>query len=290
MTVQIGDEIDGCAVDITAGGRLRSLVLAGRERLLGEPASGIEPSIGWGCYVMAPFVGRVADGAVRWGGRAAKLPLNSGGQAIHGAVYDRPWDVVAHTPASVTLACNFDPGRWPFRGSMTQRIEIARGRMTLEAEILAEEPMPAAIGWHPWLRKDGADIHVGVQSDSVLRLTPALIPTGELEPVDERTDLRARPSLAGHRLDDVFVSVESPAVVEWPDLELVLAFERPVHAVVVYNHPQAVCVEPMTAWPDSIRLAEVGRMDTGLISLAAGERLRASTRWSWTTRSNTPTA
>jgi galactose mutarotase-like enzyme len=233
---------------------------------------------------MAPFVGRVSEGTVCWGGRTARLPLNDGRQAIHGAVFDLPWDVTAQTPESVTLACTFDPARWPFRGSMTQRVAIARGRMTLEAEILAGEPMPAAIGWHPWLRTDGADLRVGVQSDSILRLAPELIPTGELEPVNERTDLRACPSLAGHQLDDVFVSVASPVVVDWPDLELVLAFERPVAAVVVCSHPQAVCVEPATAWPDSIRLAATGRTDTGLVSLEAGERLRASTSWSWTSR------
>jgi galactose mutarotase-like enzyme len=284
MIVTIGDEVDGCAVDTAAGGRLSSLVLAGHERLLGEPALGIEPSIGWGCYVMAPFVGRVFEGTICWHGRMAKLPLNSGRHAIHGAVFDVPWEVAAQTPESVTLACTFDPGRWPFRGSMTQRVAIARGLMTLEAEILAEEPMPAAIGWHPWLRSSGADLCVGVQSESVLELAPDLIPTGEMEPVDARTDLRARPSLAGHGLDDVFVAVNSPVVIDWPDLELALAFEHPVRTVVVYTHPQAVCVEPATAWPDSIRLAATGRNDTGLVSLAAGERLRASTSWSWTVR------
>jgi galactose mutarotase-like enzyme len=82
--------------------------------------------------------------------------------------------------------------------------------------------------------------------------------------------------------------VESPVVVDWPDLKLVLAFERPVAAVVVNSHPQAVCIEPATAWPDSIRLAATGRNDTGLVSLAAGERLRASTSWSWTTRPSAP--
>jgi aldose 1-epimerase len=284
MIVKIGDEIDGCAVDTSAGGRLCSLVLAGRERLLVEPAAGAEPSTGWGCYVMAPFVGRVFEGTVHWGGRTATLPLNNGRHAIHGAVFDVPWEVAAQTPESVTLACAFDPARWPFRGSMTQRVAIARGQMTLEVEILAEEPMPAAIGWHPWLRSPGANLRVGVQSDSVLQLAPDLIPTGELEPVDARTDLRARPSLVGHRLDDVFVAVRSPIAVDWPDLELTLAFEHPVQSVVVYAHPQAVCVEPATAWPDSIRLAATGRNDTGLVSLAAGERLRASTSWSWVVR------
>ena len=283
MIVRIGDEVDGCTVDATSGGRLRSIVMAGRERLLGEPAPGADRSMGWGCYLMAPFVGRVRNGELSWGGLTTTLPINAGAHAIHGAVFDRPWDVVSQTSESVTLACGFDRARWPFRGSMTQTVAITRGRLTLEAEILAEEAMPAAIGWHPWFRKDGYDVRVGVQSDSVLRLAPDLIPTGELAPVDTRTDLRTRPSLGDRRLDDVYASVASPVVVEWPDLELVIAFDRPVSAVVVYNHhPQAACVEPATAWPDSIRLAGSGRTDTGLVSLAAGERLRASTSWSWT--------
>ena len=248
--------------------------------------AGLEPSIAWGCYLMAPFVGRVNEGNAIWGGRSLRLPLNDGRHSIHGAVFDAEWTVTERTPSSLTMACRFDQARWPFRGSMTQRVAIAGGRLTLEAEILAEEPMPAAIGWHPWFRSDGADLRVGVQSDSVLRLAPDLTPTGELLPVDSRTDLRARPGLAGLRLDDVFVSVASPVVLDWPDLELLVAFERPVAAVVVYSHPQAACVEPTTAWPDSIRLAATGRLDTGLVTLAAGERLQASTSWSWTTRAS----
>jgi aldose 1-epimerase len=290
VIVRIGNEVDSCTVDVTSGGRLASIIMAGRERLLGEPAPGIEHSIGWGCYLMAPFVGRVRNGEISWGGRTAKLPINAGAHAIHGAVFDRPWNVLAQSLESVTLACEFAPDRWPFRGSMTHTISISRGRLTLAAEILAEEPMPAAIGWHPWLRKDGADVRVGVQSDSIVRLEPDLIPTGELEPVDSRTDLRARPILGDRRLDDVFVDVKSPVVVDWPDLELVMTFDRPVGTFVVFNHPDAACVEPGTAWPDSIRLAASGRTDTGLVSLAAGERLRASTVWSWTTRHAAPSS
>jgi aldose 1-epimerase len=257
-------------------------VLAGRERLLTEPAAGIDPPIAWGCYVMAPFVGRIRDGHLSWGGRMVQLPLNHGSHAIHGAVFDRPWQVVEQTTSSLTLACAFEPERWPFRGSMTQKLSIGRGQATIEAEILADDPMPAAIGWHPWFRSDGATLRVAVQSDATLRLEPGLIPTGELEPIDERTDLRAGPGLAGHRLDDVYAATRSPMVVEWPDLELVLAFEKPVGCAVVFNHPQAACVEPMTAWPDAINLQAAGRTDTGLVSLAAGERLRATTRLTWT--------
>ena len=40
MIVKIGDEIDGVSIDTSAGGRLASWVMAGRERLLVEPADG----------------------------------------------------------------------------------------------------------------------------------------------------------------------------------------------------------------------------------------------------------
>ncbi len=287
MIVQIGDGTDGFSVDTTAGGRLRSVIMAGRERLLTEAAEGVDPPIARGCYVMAPFVGRVLNGKVSWGGRSATLPLNHGAHAIHGAVFDVPWQVTGQTADSVSLACEFDPLRWPFRGSMTQQLTIARGRLTLEAEILAEEPMPAAIGWHPWFRTDGVDVRAEVRSAATLRLGPDLIPTGDLDPVDDRTDLRARPSMVGRRLDEVFVAVESPCTVDWPDLELTIAFERPVGAAVVFHHPDAVCVEPITAWPDSIRLAAAGKTETGLVNLGAGERLRAATTWTWQTRQDT---
>lgn len=288
MIIEVGDETDRCAIDASAGGRLRSLILNGHERLLGEPAEGIEPSIAWGCFVMAPFVGRVSGGEVTWSGRTAILPRNDGAHAIHGAVFDVPWQVTAQTLESVELACTFDPRRWPFRGSMTQRIEISRGRLTLQAEVLAEEPMPAAIGWHPWFANGGEDLHVGVASDRVLQLAPDLTPTGVIEPVDARTDLRARPAMGQRRIDDVFVAVRSPAVVEWPDLELSLLFENPVASIVVFRHPDGVCVEPATAWPDAIRLLAGGRNDTGLVSLGAGERLRVSTTWLWTPRPAPP--
>lgn len=281
MILRIGDEADSLAVDTSAGGRICSLVLAGRERILREPAAGIDRSIGWGCYLMAPFVGRVKGGTVAWNGRTAQLPLNHGPHSIHGAVFDTEWDVIDHTANAVTMTCRFDPARWPFGGSVSQSLEIGPGRLTLRAAITADEPMPAALGWHPWFLNPDGSARVTLQSDAVLRLRPDLTPTGELEEVDARTDLRLGPGTAGRRLDDVYVAVESPAIVKLPDIELTMEFERPVCTGVVFIHPQAVCVEPMTAWPDSIRLAGEGRTDTGLIALAAGEQLAASTTWSW---------
>jgi aldose 1-epimerase len=280
VIVRIGDEIDGLAVDTGAGGRICSLILSGRERILAEPAEGIESSIAWGCYLMAPFVGRLSGGSVDWHGRHGQLPRNLGRHSIHGAVFDRAWTVAEQAPNALAVSCAFDPLRWPFRGATSQRLQIERGRLRLEAEIRAEEPMPAALGWHPWFL-DSENARVTLQSDAVLQVDPGLIPTGERVDVDTRTDLRSGPAMAGRRLDDVYVGVRAPAKVTWPDFELTMDFDAPIGCFVVFVHPQAICVEPMTAWPDSIRLAAAGRQDTGLVSLGAGEKLAASTTWTW---------
>jgi aldose 1-epimerase len=281
VILRCGDQANGFAVDTDAGGRICSLVLAGRERILREPAAGVVTSFAWGSFLMAPFVGRVKDGLLTWRGRTVRLPLNLAPHAIHGAVFDVPWQVAEHGPSAITMTCRFDPARWPFEGEMTQTLEIEAGRLILRAEVLAEEPMPAALGWHPWFADPQGQMRVRLQSDAILRLAPDLIPTGETAAVDERTDLRDGPGTGGRRLDDVYVAVGSPAVVTWPDIELTMDFEQPIGSFVICTHPQAVCVEPMTAWPDAVRLAGEGHADTGLVELASGERLAASTTWSW---------
>jgi len=282
MIVTIGDESNGLAVDTAAGGRICSLVLRGRERILSLPARGIEPSIAWGCYLMAPFAGRIKGAGVSWAGRTVGLRRNHGVHSIHGAGFDAPWRVVERTERSLTLACEFDRSRWPFKGSMSQHLDITPERLTLQAEIVALEPMPASIGWHPWFHTEDGPLRVALQSDDTLKLDGDLIPTGELVPVDDRTDLRAGPTLEGRRLDDVYASVSAPVSVVWPDMELTMRFSENVRAFVVCTHPQAVCVEPMTAWPDAVRLEAEGCHGTGLVSLAAGETLTASTEWSVT--------
>jgi galactose mutarotase-like enzyme len=167
---------------------------------------------------------------------------------------------------------------------MTQRITMTASRLTLEAEIFAEEPMPAAIGWHPWFHTEDGPIHVQMPSDGVLKLGPDLIPTGGILPVDERTDLRSGPSMEGRHLDDVYTGVHSPVSVVWPDLELTMRPNSRVGTFVVCTHRQAVCVEPMTAWPDAVRLSQAGCADTGVTSLAAGETLTVINEWTWRPR------
>jgi aldose 1-epimerase len=283
VIVRLSAEPDRALVDSTAGGRLASLVAGGRERLVNRPQPGSAlPMVSWGSFLMAPWVGRIAQGRLEWRGRAAELPRNEGRHALHGAVFDVPWTVGARGAASVEMSCPIDAQRWPFGGRAWQRLTLGPGSLRFEATVTAAEPMPVALGWHPWFQRGpGEDLAVTVRADRRLTLDAELIPSGATVPVGGAHDLRAGPALGNRRLDDVFIDARGPAIVRWPDLELQLEFEAPLSSVVVFSPAGSVCVEPATAWPDALRLSTAGVAGTGQFVLEPGEELTATMTWRW---------
>jgi aldose 1-epimerase len=284
MIVELHRGWNTVTIDLEQGGRISSLVILGRERMVGAPCSDqIEPALAWGSFLMAPFVGRVKNGLVEWRGRTAQLCRNHGDHAIHGTIFNERFAVTEQSADHVAVTCELDRERWPFGGRVIQRYTLSENSLTVEAEVVADEPMPAELGWHPWFVREGG-MSVTVRSDRVLAIGPDMIPTGSSLPVDARHDLRSGPPVQSLRLDDVYVSADPPAVLCWPDLELRMDFSAPIGTFVVYTHQNAVCVEPQTSWPDAIRLENEGIARTGLANLEAGERLAASTTWTWTRR------
>jgi aldose 1-epimerase len=280
--VQLTAGPDRAVVDPAAGGRLSSLIAGGRERLVGPPADASQRlSTLWGCFPMAPWAGRIADGRLEWEGQSYGLRRNAGGHSLHGVVFDVPWMVMARNEGRVEMTAGDLPG-WPFEGVANQRVELAPGRLELRLEVVAGEPMPAWVGWHPWFRRpESGDMHVRVIAARILETREGLIPTGRFIDVGGPTDLRDGPALGDRRLDHVYADAKSPATISWPDLELTMQLEPPLATVVVHTPERGVCVEPQTAWPDALRLGDEGNLMTGLRRLGAGETLRGVTIWKW---------
>lgn len=270
------------SIDLEAGGRLASLRLGDAELLLRESRPEfILPSATWGCYLMAPFVGRIRGGLVEFGGRRIALPRNFGAHAIHGAVFDVPWQVERSSRSAATLMRRIDRERWPFGGVVRQQLSLERGSLLMSAEVTAGEAMPASLGWHPWFRYRNGTVRLRLESAHTLETTEDLIPTGREVPVDGVTDLRAGADLTARTLDHTYTRTLGPAVIEWSDIRLRIDFEPPLSAVVVHSPESGFCVEPQTAWPDAFRLSREGFRQTGAMDLPAGGRLEASMRWSW---------
>lgn len=260
------------------GGRLASLTVGGRELLLGPAGRDDEP-IGWGCFLMAPWPGRLENARFDWRGRTIQLPRTFGRNAIHGLVWNRPWTVDRQAVSRATLSCALPP-EWPMGGLVRQVYELTSRSLTFTASVTAGDAMPAALGWHPWFARRDGDVAVRVDARAVLE-TQRLLPTGALVPATGRLDLRDGPLLGRRRLDHAYPAVTSPASIAWPDLRLALTFEPAPGVVVVHTPPTGVCVEPQTAAPNALALPPASARTAGVRFLAAGETLTASLNIRW---------
>ena len=266
-------------IDSGRGGRLASLAIDGRDLLIGPPDD-TDTSILWGSFLMAPWCGRIAGAVVDWHGQRHGLRDTLDGHAIHGTLWDQPWSVESAEDSKAALTARLEPGGWPFAGSVRQTYTLDSGALITTAELVAEEPMPAAFGWHPWFVRNGGDARLTVLSSHTLE-TEGMIPTGRRVPVDGTTDLRHGTEIGARLLDHCYTEVRSPALVEWPDLRLQIAFDDVLTSAVIHTRATSFCVEPQTAWPNPVALEAAGVTGTGLVTLAAGERLAASMAWRW---------
>lgn len=230
-------------VDPSDGGRLTSLQVEGAELLGGDQAPAGAPA-GWfsGCFPMAPFAGKLNRGQFTFDGRTYKLPTNSGLHAQHGTVFDRRWnvDVAETTRLSMSVALD-EP--WPFSGVVEQSIVLESHALSLSLTVRSHEtPMPAALGFHPWFRRDLGAGPAVIDVAPRLRYQPDK--TGIVGKTD--TDLGQRP------WDDTFTGLASPPRIQWPGGP-VLTLESDAPVWIVYERPQsALCIEPLTDPPNSL--------------------------------------
>lgn len=221
-----------------AGGRIARIRFDGVEWLIGEQQDAA--AIGWGCYPMVPWAGRIRQGRFSFDGRPCQLPVNFGMHAIHGVGFSRPWriDLLESDGASLSLDLPEDP-YWPFGGRALQQIHVQRDRLLLRLAVQAgDTPMPAVLGWHPWFRKP----------DRLLFAPSAMYPRdGEGIATLPCVHPTQRP------WDDCFINHR--------DVTLVSAGQRlrlsadTDHWVVYDGAAHATCVEPQTGPPDGFTLA-----------------------------------
>jgi len=260
-------------VDPRRGGRLASWTVDGEELLVGPPDDD-DASIRWGCFVMAPWPGRLARARFEWHGHPIQLHRTHGRHAIHGLTWNRAWSVDAATAAGATLSIELPRDEWPMGGRVRQRVRLSPDGLHLEAAIEADEPMPAALGWHPWFLRRG-DPRLRVDA-AMYQVTDGMVPTGAAAPVQGGSDLRDGPHLGRRRLDLAYLGAGSPARVTWPDLELTIAFEPAPAPLVVYTPRESFCLEPLTATPNALALAPAARRRAGVRMLRPGDRCSAS--------------
>ena len=242
-------------IDVDDGCRLASLQFVdGVELIGGDDEAPADSPFHHGAFPMAPWAGRIRRGRFVFDGDPYELPINFEGHAIHGTVCDRPW--TATGDHAHEWRCDLGD-RWPFGGHAVQRAELHADRLRLELEVHADDrPMPATIGWHPWLRRDvgGAPAELRFDAERQYRKDDEGIPDGAL----------VRPQPANEEpVDDCFTEIRGAPSITWPGVGR-LEVESDASHLVVYTAPSsALCVEPQTGPPDAPNLGRSTLVEPG---------------------------
>lgn len=209
---------------------------------------------------------------------------------IHGLLsYSRDWQVVDagadDSGAWVTSRLEFWRypdlmAQFPFAHTIEMTYRLSGGVLEVRTTIEnhSKEPMPLAIGFHPYFRigdtkRDTWRVHVAAAEHVVLG--PALIPTGERKPVS----LPDPAPLASTQLDDVFTALRrgpdgrAEFWVESGSQRISVIYGPKYPVAVVYAPPgrDFICFEPMTAVTNAFNLAHEGKYPE-LPSIAPGAK------------------
>ena len=268
----------------SAGNLTRELTVKGRNVLgpLGIPFLG-------------PWANRLDQQAFYANGKRYALNMDlgnvRGAHPIHGFLSKAEWTVIeAKTDGAsawVTSRLEFfrQPdwmAQFPFAHTieMTHRLRDGVLDVTVELHNLSAEPMPIAIGFHPYFTlsdapRDGWTIALAARTE--WELADDKIPTGVTRPIERRfPDPRAAP-LRDHDLDHVFADLIRDAsgratmTVRGVSQRIDVGFGPNYHAAVVYapKGRDFICFEPMAAITDALNLSHRG-LYTDLQQVAPG--------------------
>jgi aldose 1-epimerase len=257
---------------------------------------------GSGIPILFPFPGRARGTRFTYGGRAFELePGDAHGNAIHGFVLNRPWEVIHRSDSSVVgwfQASRVESGlleRWPadFRLMVSYELRGNALRSEFVVENPDDRPLPWGLGTHPYFRLplaaggDAGACRITVPAREYWELAD-MLPTGHRLPPDAKRDLAGTLPFAQAQLDDVFTRLpasptgECIARIADPQAgcTLEVAFDVAFEACVVYTpgHRQAICIEPYTCVPGRFGEGEGWPMESALSILPPGESIRLAAR------------
>ncbi len=239
-------------------------------------------------FIMAPYSNRIAEGSFRFAGVTHTLQ-NAANHAIHGDVRKRPWTVLLATPTTIRLA--FRSGQhdgvnwpWPFDVEVTYTLDGPAFSSRLILTNRGETPMPAGLGFHPYLVRSPTRVGepVVVQFTTTGTYPDASgtrIPSGPAT-LDPRADFsRPRELDPGEFHDFCACGYDGGGSVEWPESGVRVAFRAsPTLGHLVFYNPADpwFAFEPVSNANDGVNLLERGDDTSGVTVLEPGESLGAA--------------
>ncbi len=235
--------------------------------------------------LLAPWANRLLPPSFPANGKTYLLQEQIGnlrkdpnGLPIHGLLaFSGAWEVMhveaSENRAEVTSRLEFWRfpelmAQWPFAHSLFMTYRLRDGKLEVETiiENYATEPMPIAIGYHPYFQLPGVprdEWFATIPAKSITVMTEKLTPSGEKEPF---TGPRPFP-LKDNKLDNIFedlVRDENRQTVfsvsgQGRRLSVTYGPRYPVAVVYAPSGQPFICFEPMTGVTNQLNLAAEGK-------------------------------
>jgi aldose 1-epimerase len=290
--IRLSDSASGVEVSIlpSLGNRAYQMKVRGKDILYYPPGDLCEhsksPSLG-GIPFLAPWADLLDEPAFWANGKRYAFNMNLGNvrgeMPIHGLLTDSPlWqttEVVADDhSAHVTSKLEFWKypdfiAQWPFAHQYEMTYSLADGVLEVKLALtnLSTDPMPVAIGFHPYCQipdipRDEWVVHLPARSHAVA--DDRQIPTGEMRPLDVPNPLLLR----GQTLDDGFTDLERDAEglahfrIESGGKTVETLFGPKYTVATIYlpapgpgETREFICIEPLTAIINGVNLVRQGK-------------------------------
>ncbi len=236
-------------LDPTHGGVIREFSCLGHE-ILRRALPGDTDPMATACFPMVPYANRIADGRFRSGEHSVQLQPNwsADPSPLHGQGWRRAWRIAEVTGAAATLEFHGGGDEWPWRYRAEQHFQLGRTtlRVRLSVENLADSPMPAVLGLHPYFA-DAARARLQAHTPRVWTMDARSLPVAQVPTPAAWSFAQGRP-VGVPPLDHCFADWDGVAVLRWPEFTLHLRASNCSYLhVFVPRGANFFCAEPQTA-------------------------------------------
>ncbi|WP_343518040.1 aldose 1-epimerase [Sphingomonas sp.] len=238
------------------GGSVGALRYQDNDVLRPAP-DGAGDALATGCFPLVPYANRIAHGRFVFDGQHYHLPRNFGEHphSLHGLGWQAEWAAIGADEDHATLAHAHDGGAgWPWAYRAEQRFTLAPGQMRIALSLtsMADTPMPAGIGLHPYFPCD-TETCLTFTAERVWRADETMLPT-EPAPAETFGDWSATAPVAGTTLiDNAYDGWDGSAGIgqRWGAFAMRGKGARVLH---LYRPPGAdfFCAEPVSHLPDAV--------------------------------------
>lgn len=261
------------SIDPESGGSVSSLTWHGQPILRGQGGPGVLESA---CFPLVPFCNRIADNRFEFAGRAVELAPNHPGNpddlVLHGFGWTSPWTVEEVEPARALISLEHpaDQWLWPFRAQQTFTVDSEATAFELALTNLADEPMPAGLGFHPYFPVDDQTFYTGLHAGE-WQADERILP-GKLVEREQPIDWWHGAPVGDRPLDTVYTGRMGSLTIEWRgrDIGAEIGFTPDLRFTHVYVPPTGdfCCIEPVSQIGDAFNHPDE---DRGFRTLAPGE-------------------